>query len=284
VFGFRKKKVSDPQYERQGYQIFSQALNADAVRNAIGAIKGEVFPHRGALLRHPTGRVEPHRFAGEPKHGHIANQLLNPHRAEDTLPLTSAALLDLICSPELRLCLNRLDGQDEYTVHQVILFFVGPAMDIHVDGWFFDTAPHGYAHTVWIPLEDLTIRNGPICVYPTPRARFIDAKELGLDDLFSARDDESLTRYHKYQNAIVRRCRESQSAVVVPQMTPGDFAVWTSLTPHGSLPAREGTSRLSMQVLIPPSSYEWGRFEDILVNGNTRQEKGNLVRPGWRLH
>jgi ectoine hydroxylase-related dioxygenase (phytanoyl-CoA dioxygenase family) len=278
VFGLKKKKVSDPQYERQGYRIFQQALNADAVRNATEAIKNEVFPHQGPLLRHPTGRTEEHRFLGK----HIANQLLNPHRAE-TLPLTSAALVDLVCSPELRGCLNLLDGQDEYTIHQVILFFVGPAMDIHVDGWFFDTTPHGYAHTVWIPLEDLTIDNGPICVYPTPRARYVDPTELGLNDLFSARDDDSLTRYHAYQNAIIERCRRSQSAVVAPQIKRGDFVVWTSLTPHGSFRAREGTSRLSMQVLIRPSSYDWGRFQDIEVDKKPRQEKGTPIRPGWRL-
>src|SRR5262245_52849061 len=130
VFGFYRKKsstaVDDSQYKRSGYRIFPQALNADAVRRAIQAIHNEVFPYEGPLLRHPTGRVEPHRFVGPPDRRQIGNQLLNPHRAE-TLPLTSTALIDLVCSPELRNCLNQLDGNNEYTIHQVILFFVGPA-------------------------------------------------------------------------------------------------------------------------------------------------------------
>lgn len=286
VFGFYKKKSSvpagDSQYERSGYRIFPQALNSEAVRRALDAVRREVFPYEGPLLRHPTGRVEAHRFVGTPENRQIGNQLLNPHRAEQ-LPLTSAALIDLICSPELRQCLHQLDGKDEYTIHQVILFFAGPAMHIHVDGWFFDTAPQGYAHTVWIPLEELNIHNGPICLYPTPRGQFVGAAELGMNDLFNARDDESLTRYHKYQNALTERFRRTQATVVAPQIKPGDFVVWSSLTPHGSFPSQAGTSRLSMQVLVRPSSLEWGSVQDILVDKKPRREIGDPVRPGWRL-
>lgn len=265
-------------YEQQGYQIFRYALNADAASRTIEAVKGEVFSHQCPLLRYPSGKIEPHKFDGN----QISNYLLDPHLAK-TLPLTCAALIDLVCSPELWRCLNQLDGQDEYTVHQILLFFTGPGMDIHVDGWFFDTTPQGYAHTVWIPLEDLTADNGPVFVYPTPRGRFIDEAELGLEGLFSAPDDEKLTRYHRYQNAIIGRCRKFQSSVVSPQMSLGDFTVWTSLTPHGSFPARKGTSRLSLQVLVRPTSYDWGRFNDILVIKKPRQEKGDPIRPGWRL-
>jgi hypothetical protein len=271
------KRKHDAQYEMLGYQIFQGALNPDALRKAVDAIKEEAIPHQGPLRRHPTGTYEPHRFVGP----HISNQLLQPHW-EEHLPRTSAALLDLLCSPELSRCLNQLDGHNAYSIHQIILFFVGPMMGTHIDGWYLDTVPQGYLHTVWIPLEPLTTFNGPVYVYPTRRGRFVDADELGLHGLFDSPDDEAITKYSAYCEANLERCRRLQPAVVTPQLEPGDFVVWTSLTPHGSFPRQAGTSRLSMQVLVRPSSYPWGHVQDILVDKKPKHDMGKQIRPGWR--
>jgi hypothetical protein len=276
---------NDKQYEREGYRIFTNGLNAAAVQWTIAAIRNEVLTHKGPLLRHPTGKSEPHDFVeidGSPGRRYIRNPLLSPHQATASLPETSAALLDLLCSAELGRCLRELDGASEYTIHQVILFFVGPCMDTHVDGWFFDTVPHGGAHTVWIPLEEINIRNGPTCIFPWPRRQFLNGKALGLKDLFTA-DKSDLSGYHQYQRAIVDRARSQRSGMVLPQMKPGDFAVWSSLTPHGTLPAAaEGTSRLSMQVLIRPTDMRWGTLRDIEFDKTPSDDPGRFIREGWR--
>jgi hypothetical protein len=44
-------------------------------------------------------------------------------------------------------------------------------------------------------------------------------------------------------------------------MRKGDFMVWSSLTPHLSLPSRPRYARrLSLQVLIRPTHLRWGNF------------------------
>jgi hypothetical protein len=85
------KKKHDAQYESSAIRYSRGALNPDALRKAVDAIKDEAIPDQGPLRRHPTGSYEPHRFVGP----HISSQLLQP-RWEEHLPRTSAALLDLL--------------------------------------------------------------------------------------------------------------------------------------------------------------------------------------------
>jgi len=41
----------------------------------------------------------------------------------------------------------------------------------------------------------------------------------------------------------------------------GDFVIWSSLTPHFTLPAQSfPAERLSLQVLIRPADNRWGDF------------------------
>lgn len=275
----------DQQYERQGYRVFNQRLNLAAVQRARDVIGQEVFRCESPLRRHPTGNVETHAFVdpdGDTSRRYVRNPLANPHQ-EPALPATRAAFLDLICSPELRDCLRELDGADEYAVHQIVLFFVGPGMEPHVDGWFLDTVPHGGAHTVWIPLEDTTTVNGPTGIFPWPRRRFLDGKALGLGDSFAS-EDIDFSEYLRYQKAILDRARSENPSMVVPQMKKGDFAVWSSLTPHGTLPARrEGVSRLSLQVLVRPTNLKWGTFREIEFQKKPRDDAGKPFRAGWSL-
>lgn len=44
-------------------------------------------------------------------------------------------------------------------------------------------------------------------------------------------------------------------------MQSGDCMVWSSLTPHFTLPPRSfPVERLSLQVLVRPAGYQWGDF------------------------
>jgi hypothetical protein len=218
-----------------------------------------------------------------PQRRYIQNQLLNPEY-EKELPETAAAILDLLCSKQLFDCLHALDREQEYAIHQVILFFVGPASSVHIDGWFLDTTPHGLMHTVWIPLETLTLRNGPTCVYRWPREHFVRGKTLGLSDSIFVDEDPDLRNYHGYQSKLTEHVRAQQPAAMMMQMKPGDFAIWGSLTPHGTLPAaEEGASRLSMQVLVRPSRLPFGSFHQIETSNARPDNIGEIQRPGWRL-
>ena len=82
-------------------------------------------------------------------------------------------------------------------------------------------------------------------------------QELGL----TAADVSFSDRYERYHRALSERLLGGSPEAVTPLMRMGDFIVWSSLTPHFTLPSFPfPTQRLSLQVLIRPTSYRWGDF------------------------
>ena len=82
-------------------------------------------------------------------------------------------------------------------------------------------------------------------------------QELGLADT----DMSFIDRYERYHRALSERLLNDSPEAVTPLMRKGDFVVWSSLTPHFTLPSLPfPTQRLSLQVLIRPTHYRWGDF------------------------
>jgi hypothetical protein len=227
-----------------------------------------VTPYRGRILRE-NGKLEFNQYLpeesfrpwGTDQDGYavlVAYPLLNGHISlpEGLEPL-SAALRALITSPALYDRLAELDGAEHYTIHQTILFVAAQKTAIHLDSWTLDTAPHGSAHTVWIPLQDMSHESGVPCVIPWPRNKIVTEEELGL----AASDLPFGERYDRYQQALSRKLLESGPDVATSFMRKGDFMVWSSLTPHCTLPSRPRyVKRLSLQVLLRPTHLPWGNF------------------------
>jgi hypothetical protein len=101
--------------------------------------------------------------------------------------------------------------------------------------------------TMWIPLEGVNADNGPLAIVPWKLGRGLSQDDLGI-----CRD----CSYEQYHDALVNfLCREER---VVPHFSPGDFVVFSSLTPHGTMPRRhENASRRSMQVIVRPMHLPW---------------------------
>jgi hypothetical protein len=149
-----------------------------------------------------------------------------------------------------------LDGSAHYIVHQSILFFAAQTTDLHLDSWSVDTAPRGRSHTVWIPLQNLDHRSGVPSLIPWPRGKVVTEAELGLQEI-GTRDD----RYDRYHRALRAKLLGGSPEAVMPLMRIGDFIVWSSLTPHFTLPSHPfPAERLSLQVLIRPAANRWGDF------------------------
>ena len=243
------------QYKACGYRMFRSALPVDQV-TALGELAyGMITPYRGQIGRQ-DGQFAVNEF--HPDTTLVRNSVANAHFSmPDDLKPVCTALRTFITLPQIYDCLHALDGAEHYTVHQTIIFMAAQKTIPHLDSWSMDTAPHGYAHTVWIPLEDMDYLSGLPAVTPWPVGKFVPEAELGLPDGdFSFRE-----RHDRYCQALADRLRRTGADVHALFARRGDVMVWSSLTPHFSLPSNpEARRRLSIQVLIRPTHHRWGNY------------------------
>ena len=242
-------------YRTHGYELFRSALPVDQV-TALGAkAHGLITPYRGEVRRQ-DGSLAVNDF--HPESTLVKNSVLNAHYSlPDELKPLSVALRALITSPEMFATLHRLDGAAHYTIHQTIIFIMAQTTVPHIDSWSMDTAPHGFAHTVWVPLEDMDYLSGLPAVAPWPVGKFVSEADLGLaDGDFSFRE-----RHDRYCEALAGRLKTTGADLRTLFFRRGDIMVWSSLTPHFSLPSSPfPRKRLSVQVLIRPTHHRWGNF------------------------
>src|SRR5262249_5294033 len=115
----------------------------------------------------------------------------------------------------------------------------------------------GFAHTIWLPLEPVSLSNGPLAVVPWPRGKVVSPSELGVEE--PAEPADGSRRPHvAYHAALQAYLRRHAPDWVVPQLDPGDMVVFASTTPHGTLPF-QSPARAAMQVLVRPSNLRWAR-------------------------
>lgn len=252
---FRARPAPSPEgpissfYERHGYAIFRGAIERASIDALQAALNTEVIASDGTFLRHKSLKREPNVFLEGTRIP--VDGLLNPH-AQSESPRTAAAIESLLLTDRIADLLTSIDGAPNYTVHQTIVFFMPPGTGLHLDGWSLDTDPRGFGHTLWIPLQPVTLHNGPLAIVPWPRGKVVAPSELNVE----AASAEAYESYHAALAAYVRRHAPD---CVVPQLDPGDLVVFASTTPHGTLPFAQ-PSRRAMQVIARPSNLRWGSW------------------------
>jgi ectoine hydroxylase-related dioxygenase (phytanoyl-CoA dioxygenase family) len=260
---FRARPVPAPEgpisafYQKYGYAIFRAVLPTEKIDALRATVESEVIASDRAFLRHKSTAREPNCFIETGGQRVLANALLNPHAQEET-PRTAAAIEALLLTETVADLLTSVDGANNYTVQQTILFFTPPGTDLHLDGWGFDTEPRGLGHTIWIPLEEVTLRNGPLAIVPWPRGKIVSPVELGVEEPTEPADDRHRP-YEAYHVALSAHLRRHAPDCVVPQLEPGDLVAFASSTPHGTLPFAT-PSRWAMQVIVRPSNLRWGSW------------------------
>ena len=154
------------QYKKHGYQLFRSALPIDAVTTLSDMAYGLITPYRGEIRRQDG------RFAINEFHPAIdAGEEFDTQRTSFPSRRSHAAFP---CAARAHYLfgiferLHELDGAEHYTIHQTIIFIAAQSTVPHLDSWSMDTAPHGFAHTVWIPLEDMDYLSGFPAVVPWP--------------------------------------------------------------------------------------------------------------------
>jgi hypothetical protein len=241
-------------YRARGYDVFKGVLPVGLVDKVAGLARTTLVASKGKHLRQ-SGRAEVNEFfPGTPL---IRNSPSNLH-----LPLSpdlhaiTAAVQELITTSALAERLSELDGATHYHINQTLLFSAAQTTAPHVDSWAIDTVPHGGAHTLWIPLQDMEHQSGIPAVIPWPVGKLISEQEFGLSV-----DAPHADRYERYQAALAAAISAGTPEVVTALARRGDVLVWSSLTPHFTLPSRPfPRERLSMQVLLWPAGVKWGAF------------------------
>lgn len=219
-------------YRDYGYAIFRGVLPVENIEALRATVESEVIASDRAFLRHKSVAREPNQFiVDESGRQVLANALLNPHAQPET-PRTAAAIEDLLLTDGVADLLASIDGTANHTVHQTILFFIPPGTDVHLDGWALETEPRGFAHTMWIPLEPVNLRNGPLAIVPWPRGKVLSPADLNVDVPYEPADG-SRRLYAAYHAALNAHLRREAPDCVVPQLDPGDVVVFASTTPHG---------------------------------------------------
>jgi hypothetical protein len=253
-YGQGDLRVSESKhYQDRGYQIFRGMLPPDLV-NAVADRARQLVSYSGNVIRQ-NGTFSAHDFF--PGTQLIRNSPANMHLPlPGELALLSTALRDLLSSQALAECLKKLDGAQHYNVHQTLVFYAGQTTEMHIDSWSVDTAPHGFAHTLWIPLQDIDPNSGSVAVVPWPRGKVVTEKELGLPA-----SGDNTERYVRYHAALNERILSERPEVIATFLRRGDFVVWSSLTPHLSLISNPlPRERLSLQVLVVPAHRTRGTF------------------------
>ncbi len=242
-------------YRRRGYHVFRGAFPAEEI-NAIAAMARTVSGFDGKLRRQDGLFSTNDSFPGTTL---VRNPLLHPHLGlPRPLERLATALRSLVTSPALSSHLQGLDGERHYIIHQVLLFFAAQTTDLHLDSWSLDTAPLGRSHTVWIPLQHMGHDAGVPAVIPWPIDHVVREEALGLVPSEAAPRDE---RYELYHRALRAKLLRGSPEIATSLMRTGDCMIWSSLTPHFTLPSRHfPTERLSLQVLIRPARLPWGDF------------------------
>ena len=269
-------------YAQNGYRVLRGLIRAEAITAVHNVLAHEVYANSAPLKRHLSLTKDPHAYvATADGRTTVANALLDPHMQTET-PTLRRALIDLICTTAVADGLASIDDARAYVVRQIILFFVSPGTDTHIDGWGGDTVPPGGQITLWIPLEPVTPENGPVGIFPWPKGQLLSDKDLGID-INRGTPDEIYNRYH---DALKVAIRERGIMCTVPQLDVGDLLAFSSLTPHMSLPPRrEGLTRMALQVLIRPLRSPWHRSIPQALAGDVRYRQPYCAKIGtrWRV-
>jgi hypothetical protein len=242
------------QYQQRGFHVFRDVFPVDQVAGFAELACGMMPAYEGEHMRQ-SGRPEVNDF--HPGTRLIRNPPFNLHLplSSDLRPL-SLALQALITAPALAARLRALDGAAHYHINQTLVFFAAQTTGLHIDSWALDTVPPGGAHTLWIPLQDMEFRSGMPAVIPWPVGKLVSEAELGLPA-----DGSNDERYERYHQALSARLLERRPEIVTALVRRGDLMVWSSLTPHFTLPSQPfPTERLSLQVLLRPAHAIWGNF------------------------
>ena len=153
------------------------------------------------------------------------------------------SVLKLSCNKYILVLLEMLYNRVPFPF-QTLNFIKGPHFGVHSDEWHFGTMPAGYMCGVWVALEDVTLDNGPLYYYKgSHKLPPISPSEAGVV-LADNSDDFMIntSKYSQYLDNVLHNLKLQKDTFLCKK---GEAIIWASNLIHGSIEAKENTTRLS---------------------------------------
>jgi hypothetical protein len=125
---------------------------------------------------------------------------------------------------------------------QTLNFPVGTQQRPHSDTLHFNSIPSGYMAGVWVALEDIDEKNGPLVYYPgSHKLPEYSMADVGLDPGYD--------NYHAYEEFILDKIREHGLEPAFGTVRKGQAIIWHPNLLHGGSPHEEPLRTRHSQVI-----------------------------------
>lgn len=138
----------------------------------------------------------------------------------------------------------------------------------HSDAFHFEAVPEHYLAAIWIALEDINDKAGPLMIPPkSHKLPYLDCGDLGLSPP-STREELKLNNTN-YENYVKEAMACNDLEAVIPKLNKGKAVLWHSNLLHGSVPGEN--SKLSRHSMVTHYHFE---SADFFYNPNFSCKKG----------
>lgn len=150
------------------------------------------------------------------------------------------AVRSIACAPRVLDLLQTLYGREPFPF-QTLNFSRGTQQPVHSDTIHFHSRPEGFVCGVWVALEDVDERNGPVRYFPgSHKLPAFTMQELGLEPAY-----EAYPYYEAFMCdltwALDFPCREAH-------LRKGQALIWAAGLLHGGTPILDGSRTRHSQV------------------------------------
>jgi len=174
----------------------------------------------------------------------------NGGRATDAWRI-DAAVRGVATHPDVLGVLRLLYGR-EPVPFQTLNFLNGTEQRTHSDTIHFNAMPNGFMCGVWMALEDVTLRQGPLHYYAgshrLPELDYEDLDVPAVDGPANWYNPNTATSYRVYEERIDGIARESGLPRAELAIRKGTFLVWAANLLHGGSPRDDRTLTRKSQV------------------------------------
>lgn len=206
-----------------------------------GLFEGELIDR--ILERYPWMFDPATRFEAPPDVVHRLTRAAN--RRQDAWAVVPA-VRELACHDGVLDLLRFLYGR-EPVPFQTLNFLPGTEQSMHADAFHFLSVPAGFLCGVWVALEDITTRNGPL-MYARGSHR-LPAVELTDLKRWADRQDRELGPNYEIYEDYVRSVLEATDPPIERLTCPkGTALIWAANLLHGGSPIEDPGSTRKSQV------------------------------------
>ncbi|HEY4440436.1 MAG TPA: phytanoyl-CoA dioxygenase family protein [Candidatus Elarobacter sp.] len=164
---------------------------------------------------------------------------------------TEESVRAIALQPQIIATLRMLYGREPIPF-QTLNFLTGTEQRTHSDVIHFSSLPAGFMCGVWVALEDITLRQGPLHYFRgSQRLPELDYEDLGIAPVRGVpmwSNPNTLAAYQAYEEKIAALAAESGFAREDVAIRRGSWLIWSANLLHGGTPRDDRTLTRRSQV------------------------------------